>query len=134
MILACMRHLAIFDIGRRFLTRLSGGGLKDLTLGGVVPFHYVSLAPGNFEKIAYVPEKLLNQVDVSEQHTTAAVAGESQVVQRLSVEMPPSVLELGEICLILCFTYPSVRPSPLSGSINLTYLVQRSPTTCCAYC
>lgn len=32
-----------------------------------------------------VPEQLLNEVDVSEQHTAAAVAGESQFVERLSV-------------------------------------------------
>ena len=47
--------------------RLSIGGLEDLTLGRVVP------------------EQLLDQVDVSEQHAAAAVAGESQFVERLTV-------------------------------------------------
>jgi len=47
--------------------RLSIGGLEDLTLGRVVS------------------EQLLNQVDVSEQHAAAAVAGESQFVERLTV-------------------------------------------------
>ena len=47
--------------------RLSVGGLEDLTLGRVVP------------------EQLLDQVDVSEQHAAAAVAGESQFVERLTV-------------------------------------------------
>ena len=46
---------------------LSVGGLEDLTLGRVVS------------------EELLDQVDVGEQHTAAAVAGESQFVKRLSV-------------------------------------------------
>lgn len=77
MILACMRHLTVFDVGRRFRGRLSGSGLEDLTLGRVVPVHCVSLASLDFEQIAHVPEKLLDQVDVSEQHTTAAVAGKS---------------------------------------------------------
>ena len=48
--------------------RLSIGGLEDLTLGRVVP------------------EQLLDQVDVSEQHAAAAVAGESQFVERLTIE------------------------------------------------
>ena len=48
--------------------RLSVGGLEDLTLGRVVP------------------EQLLDQVDVSEKHTAAAVAGESQFVERLTIE------------------------------------------------
>ena len=39
--------------------RLSVGGLEDLTLGRVVP------------------EQLLDQVDVGEQHAAAAVAGEA---------------------------------------------------------
>jgi len=47
--------------------RLSVGGLEDLALGRVVP------------------EQLLNQVDVGEQHTAAAVAGKSQFVERLTV-------------------------------------------------
>lgn len=47
--------------------RLSVGGLEDLTLSRVVP------------------EQLLDQVDVSEQHTAAAVAGESQFVERLTI-------------------------------------------------
>lgn len=46
--------------------RLSVGGLEDLTLGGVVS------------------EELLNQVDVGEKHTAAAVAGKSQFVERLT--------------------------------------------------
>jgi len=46
---------------------LSVGGLEDLTLGRVVP------------------EQLLDQVDVGEQHAAAAVAGESQFVERLTV-------------------------------------------------
>ena len=48
--------------------RLSVGGLEDLTLGGVVS------------------EELLNQVDVGEKHTAAAVAGKSQFVERLTVD------------------------------------------------
>ena len=48
--------------------RLSVGGLEDLTLGRVVP------------------EQLLDQVDVSEKHTAATVAGESQFVERLTVD------------------------------------------------
>lgn len=48
--------------------RLSVGGLKDLTLGRVVS------------------EELLNQVDVGEKHTAAAVAGKSQFVERLTVD------------------------------------------------
>ena len=47
--------------------RLSVGGLEDLTLGRVVS------------------EELLDQVNVSEQHAAAAVAGESQLVERLTV-------------------------------------------------
>jgi hypothetical protein len=47
--------------------RLSVGRLEDLTLGRVVP------------------EQLLDQVDVGEQHAAAAVAGESQFVERLTV-------------------------------------------------
>lgn len=47
---------------------LSVGGLEDLTLGRVVP------------------EQLLDQVDVSEEHTAAAVAGESQFVERLTID------------------------------------------------
>ena len=56
------------DRWRRMLNRgnLSVGGLEDLTLGRVVP------------------EQLLDQVDVSEKHTAAAVAGESQFVERLT--------------------------------------------------
>lgn len=58
------------DRWRRMLNRgnLSVGGLEDLTLGRVVP------------------EQLLDQVDVSEKHTAAAVAGESQFVERLTIE------------------------------------------------
>ena len=48
--------------------RLSVGRLEDLTLGRVVP------------------EQLLDQVDVGEQHAAAAVAGESQFVERLTVD------------------------------------------------
>lgn len=46
----------------------SVGGLEDLALGRVVS------------------EELLDQVDVSEQHAAAAVAGKSQFVKRLSVQ------------------------------------------------
>ena len=48
--------------------RLSVGGLEDLTLGRVVP------------------EQLLDQVDVGEQHAAAAVTGESQLVKRLTID------------------------------------------------
>ena len=48
--------------------RLSVGGLENLTLGRVVS------------------EQLLDQVDVSEKHAAAAVAGESQFVERLTVD------------------------------------------------
>jgi hypothetical protein len=47
--------------------RLPVGSLEDLALGRVVP------------------EQLLDQVHVREQHATAAVAGESQFAQRFSV-------------------------------------------------
>jgi len=47
--------------------RLSVGRLEDFALGRVVS------------------EQFLDEVDVSEQHTAAAVARESQVVKRLSV-------------------------------------------------
>jgi hypothetical protein len=59
--------LEFFDVGCSCCGRLSVGSLVDLALGRVVP------------------EQLLDQVDVSEQHAAAAVAGQSKVVQRLSV-------------------------------------------------
>lgn len=65
---------------------LSVGGLKDLALGRVVPVPEVSRARDvTFEAGDRVPEKLLNQVNVGEQHAAAAVAGQAQIVKSLSV-------------------------------------------------
>lgn len=86
-------HTAVrtFHCRMSYRGHLSGGGLENLALGGVVPDCHINTAQVDFPKVVYVPEKLLNQVDVSEQHTTAAVAGKSQIVQSLSVGMLPSV-------------------------------------------
>ena len=99
------------------------------------------LSVGRLQNLALsrvVPEQLLNQIDVGEQHATAAVAVESQLGQRSSVtthilgqyaRIPSSIISALFADLK---TYPSSMPVP-SGppvSISLTYLVQRSPTTC----
>ena len=64
---ACLESILTAVAEVVYRDRLSVGSLEDLTLGRVVP------------------EQLLDQVDVSEQHAAAAVAGESQFVERLTV-------------------------------------------------
>jgi hypothetical protein len=103
----------------RIAIRLSVGSLEDLALGRVVP------------------EQLLNQVDVGEQHAAAAVAVESQFGERRSIITSSSQSRdsshhhdrFGFFAREI--TYPSsIGWCSASPSISLTYLVQRSPTTC----
>jgi hypothetical protein len=74
--------IMMFSSMHRIAIRLSVGRLQNLALSRVVP------------------EQLLDQVDVSEQHAAAAVAGESQLVERGSIgprsvaRIPPSSYRL----------------------------------------
>jgi hypothetical protein len=100
-----------------------------------------------------IPQQLLDQIDMCQQHAAAAVARESQFVEGISVVSQTSNKSvsrnvfsssfLSTIGLSFSFfvfvrigwdgmeTYRSWSMSlPSSSEISLRYLVQRSPTTC----
>lgn len=99
------------------ISRLSRSRLEDLALGRVVPERLVvstSPALSNQEQngfTAHIPKQLLNQIHVREQHATAAVAGKSQVVERLAVSLvSPDDLSCCRIMQDLSLRFFSLTP------------------------
>lgn len=89
-----------------------------------------------------VPQELLDEVDVCEQHAPAAVSFEAQRVHGITVPVPVLACTIlqprSHFCRatpVACIaTYPSLMVSPVSSLVtcptNSTYLPQRSATTC----